>query len=219
MKTCPKCHIKVGGDAEYCPLCQCPLNGEDEAPLWPKTVPAAWRLALFYKIVAFVLLAGVVVCVTIDFQTEGTLHWSYLVALCVLVFLTLLRSWLRHFQSMPRLLFQVLVAVSAVAWLCDWYVHGGGFAVDYVIPILCTVTLVLNFVLAFIPGRMAENGLVYLLMNIGVGVVPYLLLFLRPDGYPLPWLVCLVVSVVTFLGLVVFRGRILLAELEKRLHL
>lgn len=219
MKTCPKCRIRVGGAAEYCPLCQCPLTGEASAPNWPKTELPALRLSLFYKIVAFVLLAGVVVCVTVDFNTEGTLHWSYLVALCVAVFLQLLRSWLRRFQSVPRLLFQVLLAGSAVSLLSDWYTGFHGFSIDYVVPILCTVTLVLNFVLAFAHGRMAENGLVYLLMNIGVGVVPYLLLFLRPASHPVTWLVCLVVSILTFLGLVVFRGRSLLAELQKRLHL
>ena len=219
MKTCCKCHIRVGGDAEFCPLCQCPLTGEDEAPNWPKTVPAAWKMAMFYKIVAFLLLAGVVVCVTVDFRTEGALHWSVLVAVCVLVFLTLLRSWMRHFQSMPRLLFQVLVAVSAVTLLADWYTGWHGFSLDLVIPVLCTVTLILNFILSFVPGRMAENGLVYLLMNIGVGVVPYLLLFLRPAGHPLTWLICLVVSILTFLGLVVFRGQILAEEFHKRLHL
>ena len=36
---------------------------------------------------------------------------------------------------------------------------------------------------------------------------------------PLTWVICLIVSVITFLGLVIFKGRALRAELEKRLHL
>ena len=36
---------------------------------------------------------------------------------------------------------------------------------------------------------------------------------------PLPWIICLLISVITFLGLVIFKGRDLRTELAKRLHL
>ena len=32
MKTCPHCHIQVGGDTGYCPLCQNRLHGEQGIP-------------------------------------------------------------------------------------------------------------------------------------------------------------------------------------------
>lgn len=35
MKTCPHCHIRVGGDTGYCPLCQNRLTGEQGDPLVP----------------------------------------------------------------------------------------------------------------------------------------------------------------------------------------
>ena len=68
------------------------------------------------------------------------------------------------------------------------------------------------------------NALVYLLMNIGVGLLPYILLFFRIDrghidGHSIPWVNCLIISAVTFLGLVIFKGRDLRSEIAKRLHL
>ena len=71
---------------------------------------------------------------------------------------------------------------------------------------------------------MSANALVYLLMNIGVGLLPYILLFFRIDrgridGRSIPWVNCLIISVVTFLGLVIFKGRDLRSEIAKRLHL
>ena len=60
MKTCPHCHIQIGGSAKYCPLCQNRLSGPDEAPWWPKITPTVRRYSLLFKIIAFVLLAGVV---------------------------------------------------------------------------------------------------------------------------------------------------------------
>ena len=35
MKTCPHCHIQVGGDTGYCPLCQNRLHGGTGESLVP----------------------------------------------------------------------------------------------------------------------------------------------------------------------------------------
>ena len=77
----------------------------------------------------------------------------------------------------------------------------------------------------YICSRFTANALVYLLMNIGIGVLPYILLFFRIDysgrldAHSLPWVICLIISVITFLGLVIFRGRALKNEIVKRLHM
>lgn len=55
MNTCPHCHIRVGGDARYCPLCQNRLPGSAGEPYFPATAPRIHRASLLYKIVAFVL--------------------------------------------------------------------------------------------------------------------------------------------------------------------
>ena len=108
------------------------------------------------------------------------------------------------------------------SWICCYCIIGkfNSIAIDAIVPILCSVTLVLNFIFAFVNRRFTENGLVYLLLNIVVGVVPYIGLTLRHSVRPpLAWVICLVISMITFLGLVIFKGRSLLAEFEKRLHL
>ena len=100
-----------------------------------------------------------------------------------------------------------------------------GYSLDLVVPILCCTALVCNFIFAFLRSRFTANALVYLLMNIGIGVLPYILLFFRIDysgrldAHSLPWVICLIISVITFLGLVIFRGRALKNEIVKRLHM
>ncbi len=81
MKTCPHCHIQVGGSAQYCPLCQNPLVGTPEPDRYPKVVPPARQTSLFYRIAAFVLLGAAVICGVVDYiMTEGRhMHWSLLV--------------------------------------------------------------------------------------------------------------------------------------------
>ena len=222
MKTCPHCHIQVGSGS-YCPLCQSPLSGPDEPdiPYFPPAPPPGRRTPLFFKLAAFFLLAGVVVCAAIDFllQEDWHLHWSLVVAACVAAALLLLRALMLGSHNAPKLLFQILVGASLLVWFCDWFLDWGNVSIDLVIPILCTATLVLNFLFGFINRKFTENGLIYLLLNIGVGVVPYVVLTIRHTRAALPWVICLIVSVITFLGLVIFKGQALWSEFAKRLHM
>lgn len=219
MKTCPKCKIRVGGDWELCPLCQGELVGEASEERYPHTGTRIRRFSLLYRILVFCLLTGVVVCVAVDWMTHARLHWSLIAALAAVVFLLLMRRLLYRRHPIPSILFQILLAVSFVTVCTDFYVGYTGFSVNYVVPMLCAATLVVNFVLAFVPKRYAENALVYVLMNMVVGALPYLILLLAGRELPLTWILCLLISIVTFLGLVVFQWRRLFSEMHKRLHL
>ena len=211
MKTCPNCKIHVGGSPTYCPLCQSQLLGEGEPPRYPSVEPEQRRYSLAYKIVAFVLLTATVICVAIDLLGPDTpVSWSIPVILGVAGTLILLRVMMKRRRNAPKLLFLVL---------CDLATGWHRFSVDYVVPILCTVALVLNSIFGYINRHFTENGLVYLLLNIVVGALPYLAFLLSPQQAPVAWTVCLIVGIITFLSLVIFKGRDLWTELQKRLHL
>lgn len=222
MKTCPHCHIQVGGSTKYCPLCQNALVGTPEPNRYPKVIPPARQASLFYRMAAFVLLGATVICGVIDYiiTEDKHLHWSVLVLAVAVALLLLLRALMRQRHNAPKLLFQILIGSSLLVIFADYYIGWHGIAVDTIVPVLCSVALVLNFIFAFINRRFTENGLVYLLLNIVVGVVPYIGLTLRHSVRPpLAWVICLIISMITFLGLVIFKGRSLLAEFEKRLHM
>ena len=226
MKTCPHCHIQIGGNAAYCPLCQNRLTGTDDAPWWPVITSPQRRAALVFKIVSFLALAGNVVAAAFDFLLieEPHTHWSLLMLGWVLAGLLVLHMLLRRRYNGPRLAFQLLLIVSAMIIFTDWFNGYTGYSLDLVVPVLCSITLVCNFIFAFLRTRFTENGLVYMLLNIGVGILPYLLLVFRVgtgsiDGHSIPWVICLIISAITFLGLVIFQGRALRSEIEKRLHM
>lgn len=222
MKSCPHCQISVGGSGEYCPLCQNPLAGEGEPPRYPDILPALRRQSMLYKIITFLALASAFVCLMVDFTLTPDLlpfHWSIIVVVLAVAALVLLRALFKRRYNAPKLLFQILLGASLIVVFLDSFTGYQGYSVDVVVPVLCCVTLLLNFLCAFLRVRLTENGLVYLLLNIVVGVCPYLLYFFRDDEPSLAWSVCLIISVLTFLGLVVFKGRVFASELEKRLHM
>lgn len=180
MKQCPHCHIRVGGSGRYCPLCHTPLDGvptPDDAPWFPPSPPPGRRMPLAMKVLVFLLLAGALVCTGIDYLILEPgdlprLHWSLAVWVCVAAALLLLRALFLGSHNAPKLLFQLLVGTALVAGFLDWFLGFGGVSYRFIIPILCSVTLVLNFLFAFVNRRFTENGLVYLLLNIAVGIAP-----------------------------------------------
>ena len=181
---------------------------------------------MLYKVVAFLALGSCMAGGAVDFLLIDTphTHWSLLAVLWVIVGLLVLRGILRRRYNGPRQLFNLLLIVSAMLIFTDWFHGYTGFSLDLVIPILCSISLVCNFFFSIVRSRYTVNALVYMLMNIGIGILPYLLLFFRVGGGTMnarniPWVICLIISMITFLGLVIFRGRDLRCELEKRLHL
>ena len=226
MITCPHCHVQIGGDSEYCPLCQNRLPGTPDAPYWPATAPRIHRVGMLYKVVAFLALGSCMAGGAVDFLLIDAphTHWSLLAVLWVIVGLLVLRGILRRRYNGPRQLFNLLLIVSAMLIFTDWFHGYTGFSLDLVVPILCSISLVCNFFFSIVRSRYTVNALVYMLMNIGIGILPYLLLFFRVgagtmNARNIPWVICLIISMITFLGLVIFRGRDLRCELEKRLHL
>lgn len=104
MNTCPHCHIRVGGDSTYCPLCQNRLPGPAEAAYFPATAPRIHRASLLYKIIAFLLSAVVVVAGAFDFlllDDTPHRHFSLLLAVWSLAALRVLRSVLRRRYNGP----------------------------------------------------------------------------------------------------------------------
>lgn len=214
----------------------CLLPAVPEPPVRPRRravfsgngAPRIHRASLLYKIVAFVLSALIVVAGAFDFllmEDTPHRHFSILMAVWAVAILRVVRAVLRRRFNGPRQIFNLLLLVSALLVFTDWFNGYTGYSLDLVVPILCCTALVCNFIFAFLRSRFTANALVYLLMNIGIGVLPYILLFFRIDysgrldAHSLPWVICLIISVITFLGLVIFRGRALKNEIVKRLHM
>jgi hypothetical protein len=145
MNTCPHCHIRVGGDTAYCPLCQNRLSGPAGEPYFPATAPRIHRASLLYKIVAFVLSALIVVAGAFDFllmEDTPHRHFSILMAVWAVAVLRVVRAVLRRRFNGPRQIFNLLLLVSALLVFTDWFNGYTGYSLDLVVPILCCAALV-----------------------------------------------------------------------------
>jgi len=219
MKKCLNCDISVGGTGSTCPLCLNLLSGEDSPYLWPPAKKLRQQTFL-YKLQKFIVLTTIAICCVLDFLLDlrGDIHWSLIVAMWLISFELILSSLIRGTLFVPKFLTLSAFQVSIMLAITGWYAGFLGPVVHYVIPIILSIMLLLNFIFSLTDKT--ENAMVYLLGNIVVAIIPYVVQFVikgkKFASYA--WVVCLIISIITFIGIAVFKGGKLMGEVQKRMH-
>jgi len=110
-----------------------------------------------------------------------------------------------------------VLSVLVLAW--DWGTGFRGWSLDFVLPILYTCTMLSMAVIARVLRLGPADYLLYLVMNILLGLVPLLLLLAGALRVEYPAVICAAVSVIFLTALILFEGPALKGELLRRLHL
>lgn len=236
MKYCPKCSIKVGGTLEYCPICQNQLHGEDtemekpeltkeEMETGPKDVPyfpectALKVKSITYKIQLFVALTICIICLSIDllFHASGKIHWSFIVVMWIVGFEIVLGPIFKRRSIPAYFITNVAILVSCIFAVTSYFAGNIRVCTHVLLPIVVLVTLVVNFILSLIDKK--GNALVFALCNVLVGIIPNIVMLSLYQSAPVLWRVCFVVSLIFLVGLIIFKGRQVYNEIQKRLNI
>lgn len=217
MKKCLNCNIEIGGRTDTCPLCQNSLTGEASPNNWPSPSGLKAR-AFIYKLQLFLVLATIAVGVSLDYLlnlNNGT-HYSFVIALWLIIFELQLHSNMRRIFVISRTVsFGILY--SALLLLITGYWFGFFDITAYIIvPIMLGAALIANLTFSMIDTT--ENALVYLLGNILLVIVVYTSLRIRHIEVGLVWTICLMVSLVSLIGIIIFKGRKVSDEIRKRMN-
>ena len=222
MRYCPYCKIEVGGDLHKCPVCQSKLFGEPEEPYFPR-IDKLQIKSFFYKLQLFIAWILIIAALGIDFlfgvriSPFRAVHWSLLIAMWLIVLeFWMLRQFSRGTGSARNMTYMTFV-ILLMLWITSHYTGFEWLVSDWIAPIALMATMVANFV--FVMTDKNGNDKVYLLINIVVGALPYLVLHIRDEGTPITWILCLLISIILFIGAIIFKGRTVAAEFRRRLSL
>lgn len=218
MKKCLNCNIEVGGEIDVCPLCQHGLTGEASANNWPYLFKLK-KQALLYKIQLFIALAVVVVALGLDFLLDlnDGKHWSLLITLTILVIEFVLKSFLKKKNTPAKIVSISAFWVTVILLVTSYYYGFSQPIVTLVVPIILNAIIVADWVLTLVDK--SGNALVYLLVNILAAFVVYGVLFFKKCDISLTWTICLMISVVSLIGMFVFEGKKVTGEVEKRMNI
>lgn len=217
MKYCPGCRVWVGGNFDQCPLCQNDLQGEGEENIFPFSVKLN-KQSFLYKMQLFLSLAALIVCLALDFlmRVNSVRHWSLLAFVWIIGAQICIRGLIKKHSTVSRIVSYVSVGAAVFLAYTFWFLNAIPLYFDYVLPSMCCVTLILHFIFSMADN--AKNALVYYLGSVLVAVVVNLVWSMYRREAPFMWAVCLMVAGVTFAGLVIFKGKKVLTEIQKRLN-
>ena len=221
MRRCPYCKVGIAGDLAKCPLCQSKLTGNAEEPCYPK-FEAQKKQSLYYKLQLAIVWGLLIIGIGLDFLVGlrlpgfADLHWSLIWAMWLIGFeFGIMRQFKPGTGSAGKVTMMVLITI--VMWCVTAYFFGlMKITVDLVVPIVLAATITANFVLALLDKN--GNTMSYLLTALLMGIVPSVICIFVSEKMPIAWAICLMVSVILFAGAVIFRGRAVAAELQRRFH-
>ena len=221
MKKCPYCKVEVGGNPEKCPLCQSKLMGEGDRASFPVQDTMKFR-SFLYKLQLFIVWVVIIACLGLDFLVHlrlpglPELHWSLLVAMWLVAFeFSIMRQFKPGMGSARKVTMMVLIILAMLS-VTAYFLGFLQITLDLIVPVVITGAVIANFVLAMVDKN--GNAMAYLLSGLLCGVIPSIVLFIVKDRMPVAWMVCMIVSLVLFAGVIIFKGRLVAGELQRRFN-
>lgn len=218
MKTCHSCQLKVGGTATHCPLCQNELFGTDDTPFWPYH-PIEPKPSLLYKVQLFIALSSIVITMAMDFLMDlhKKRHWSLMVLLWVIGGELMIR-WIMKRRKRPALYVAYFsIMFCLLVGLSSFFFGYWNICRTWILPSICMIALLLNFFFCMFDKK--QNAMVFLLCNIVISFVPTVFMMIMEGKAPILWTICLMEGSITFIGLIIFKGKLVLHEIQKRLNI
>ncbi|NLB43322.1 MAG: hypothetical protein GX815_13935, partial [Clostridiales bacterium] len=123
----------------------------------------------------------------------------------------------RH--NIPKNIMWLVLIVSLLSIFWDWRTGSGGWALDYVIPIVSVSAMFVMYVTAKIMNLGANDYIAYFLLDALFGIIPVIFILLGWINVIYPSVICVAVSIIFLSAILIFQGENIKAELSKRMHL
>jgi len=121
-------------------------------------------------------------------------------------------------KPLKAVFWQVCVlSILVLAW--DYGTGYRGWSLDFVLPVLYTCTMFAMALIARILHLRASDYLLYLVLNILLGLIPLVLLLCGVLRVVYPAVISAAVSTIFLAALILFEGHALKGELMRRFHL
>ena len=222
-KTCDKCGVTVRGTMQQCPLCQSRLLETepitDNKPCYPVIKTLYRQFERFFKVVIVSAIAVGVAAVAVNMLLPDMGFWSLFVLLGLLCFWLMLTTAIKRRHNIPANITNQAILISILSVIWDYATVWHGWSVDFVIPITFGVAMVSIGVLGQVLHLPVTDYMAALLADMLFGIVPVILYFTGVLRVTIPSVICTAVSLISFFAILIFEGRNMIMEIQKRLHL
>lgn len=221
MQYCEKCRVSVLGAKQVCPLCQGELTGEPQPQLepYPPIPTLSYSIGFLLRLISFTAIVSIIVSFTVNLLFPSRVMWCWFVAGGVVcAWITTSVGIIKRKNVLKNISWQLfLLSALAVGW--DLATTWRGWSLDYVIPSACMAAMASILIFSKAAKLPAEEYLTYLITDAVYGIVPAVFLLTGLVRVVYPSAICVACSLIYIAAMILFDGKRLKAELQKKFHL
>lgn len=221
MSKCDKCGVTVR-QARVCPLCGQVLEQEPFVERLNRYPDIRQRTRVLARIVQAYAFFSVLVgagLIYVNYTTNRKFWWSLICCgALIYLYITLKYSILNHTGYVVKILIQTIGAVLLAIW-ADRVMGFHGWSVDYVMPSAIILVGMVTVILMVVNSADWQSYIPVQLFLVAAGVVSVVLSAVQVVRHPLLSVVAAGVSLVFFVGTVIFGDRRAKSELKRRFHI
>lgn len=222
MRYCDKCKVEVRGRQEFCPLCQHELQikgASDSEDVYPNQVQKRFNNHMLLKVFGFIGLSASILAVFFNIILPSESLWSLIVvAVMACLWLSLAMAIKKH-KNILKYLWQQMIIITLLTICIDALTGQHGWAISFVLPIILTVAMIVMYLLSKILHLQVGDYMIYLLLDALFGIIPLILVNTQKLISDIPSLICILTSIISVVALVIFEGKSIISELNRRLHI
>jgi hypothetical protein len=222
MMYCNKCKVSVQGSPRRCPLCHGVLTGEAEPAedVFPEIPPERTFFRRLVAILAFSSIAAAVVVagINIALSLDGVWWFPFIIAglgSLWISFLIMIKQW----RNIPKTIFRQLLVSSTMVLLWDIFTGFHKWSLNFVIPFLFSGSMIFLSIFAKVRRLKGEDYILFLGFISVVSIFSLLFIIFHVVTTVYPVMICFSLSIISLAFLLLFEGRPLRAELQRRMHM
>lgn len=220
MLYCDKCNISIRTQHEYCPLCHGGLRGELKASdlVYPNVNPKRARTS-FLSIVTFICVSIIVIVYILNKIFTPQSYWgNYVIGATICLWGTTAIGIYKKRNILKNAMWQILLlSLGMIIW--DIKTGWNKWSLNIAIPILVVVTLLFCIIIILIKKLPYSEYMIYLFINIFLGLIPFVLLKIKFVTLVAPSIICSGISIIVLAALIIFKGKVFIQELQKSFNM
>lgn len=220
MNNCKHCNVNIKGNHIVCPLCASILDDKgDSEDVFPHIPTIYQEFNLFIRILILVSIVAVVASFAINMIFTKESRWSILVAAGVLCMWISLFFIIRKKNNIPKTILWQVGIFGILSFVWDKSMGWLGWSIDYVIPSVCVLAMIVMAVGAKILKIGTRDLIIYIFIDALFGFIPVIFIVFGWLNVTFPSVICVAASVISLSILILFQGDNMKNELDKRMHI
>ena len=220
MKYCNYCKVEIREDKERCTLCGNKLEekaGESER-IYPDIAPL-YKSHIAIRILVFISIVIIVTSFAVNIIFPSDRNWPILLIFGLLsIWLGLIFVVQKRYHIAKKIVWQVII-VSLLSIFWDYKIGWRGWSLDYVIPIASVSAMIIMYVTAKIMRLSSRDYITYAFIDGLFGIIPIIFLFFDMVNVSYPSIISIGFSIISISAILIFEGKEIKKEIEKRMHI